>query len=59
VNEVTNPPERSSSNFAAWATQTYETKKEAVDFLESSHDPFDRAIGTLIKKYAGWDQNIV
>lgn len=39
-------------SFSTWAKQTYATKKEAVDFLENSFDPFDRAVGTLIKKYA-------
>ncbi|WP_155398031.1 hypothetical protein [Methanosarcina mazei] len=46
-------------SFLSWATQTYAEKKEAVDFLERSNDPFDRAIGTLIKKYAGGEQNTV
>jgi hypothetical protein len=41
----------SDKSFPTWAKITYETKKEAVDFLEKSLDPFDRAIGTLIKKY--------
>lgn len=45
--------ELSPSNFAAWATETYRTKKEAVDILENSSDPFEHAIGFLIKKYAG------
>lgn len=40
-------------DFAVWAQQTYDTKKEAVDLLENSSDPFERAIGVLIKKYAG------
>ena len=40
-------------DFAVWAQQTYETKKEAVDFLENSSDPFEHAIGALIKMYAG------
>ena len=40
-------------NFPAWAAQTYATKKEAVDFLENSSDPFEHAIGALIKMYAG------
>ncbi len=40
-------------DFSLWAQQTYKTKKEAVDFLENSADPFERAIGVLIKKYAG------
>jgi hypothetical protein len=39
-------------DFALWAQQTYEAKKEAVDFLENSADPFEKAIGALIKKYA-------
>lgn len=40
-------------DFPTWAKNTYATKKEAVDFLENSSDPFEKAIGTLIKKYAG------
>lgn len=44
--------EPENKNFPAWAAQTYETKKEAVDFLENSSDPFEHAIGVLIKKYA-------
>lgn len=44
-------------DFPTWAAQIYATKKEAVDFLENSFDPFDRAIGTLIKKYAGGETN--
>jgi hypothetical protein len=39
-------------DFTAWAHQTYATKKEAVDFLENSADPFEHAIGVLIKMYA-------
>jgi hypothetical protein len=46
-------------SFSSWAAQTYATKKEAVDFLENSIDPFDHAIGTLIKKHAGGEQNEV
>jgi|GEM_PF-1675857 hypothetical protein len=42
-----------NKNFATWAAQTYATKKEAVEFLENSFDPFEKALGTLIKKYAG------
>ncbi|WP_292379184.1 hypothetical protein [Methanosarcina sp. UBA289] len=44
-------------SFATWAAQTYATKKEAVDFLENSLDPFEKAIGTLIKQYAGAEIN--
>lgn len=44
-------------DFTVWAQQTYTLKKEAVDFLENSFDPFERAIGTLIKKYAGDERN--
>ncbi|MEL7662641.1 MULTISPECIES: hypothetical protein [Methanosarcina] len=40
-------------SFLSWSRQTYERKKEAVDFLENSSDPFEHAIGILIKKYAG------
>jgi hypothetical protein len=40
-------------SFLSWSRQTYESKKEAVDFLENSSDPFEHAIGFLIKKYAG------
>lgn len=40
-------------DFPTWAVQTYATKKEAIDFLEKCFDPYDKAIGTLIKKYAG------
>ena len=40
-------------DFPTWANQTYLNKKEAVDFLANSSDPFEKAIGTLIKKYAG------
>ncbi|WP_155400536.1 hypothetical protein [Methanosarcina mazei] len=43
--------------FSSWAAQTYEQKKDAVNFLENSFDPYERAIGTLIKKYAGCEQN--
>jgi hypothetical protein len=44
-------------SFSSWAAQIYATKKEAVDFLENSLDPFEKAIGTLIKKYAGAEIN--
>lgn len=45
----------SSTNlsFSSWAVQIYATKKEAVDFLDNSSDPFEHAIGVLIKRYAG------
>jgi hypothetical protein len=48
-----------NKNFAIWATQTYSTRKEAVNFLENSSDPFEKALGTLIKKYAGCEGNAV
>lgn len=48
---------KENKNFAAWAAQIYATKKEAVDFLEDSTDPFEKAIGTLIKRYAGGETN--
>lgn len=47
-----------NKNFVAWATQTYSTRKEAVNFLENSSDPFEKALGTLIKKYAGCEENV-
>lgn len=40
-------------SFSTYAKQIYATKKEAVDFLENSLDPYEHAIGVLIKKYAG------
>lgn len=40
-------------SFSTYAKQIYATKKEAIDFLENSLDPFECAIGTLVKKYAG------
>lgn len=46
-----------NKKFAFWAAQTYATKKEAVDFLENSLDPWEKAIGTIIKKYAGVEVN--
>jgi hypothetical protein len=46
-----------NKKFASWAVQTYATKKEAVDFLENSLDPWEKAIGTIIKKYAGVEVN--
>lgn len=42
-----------NKKFASWAAQTYETKKEAVDFMEINVDIFEKALATLIKKYAG------
>lgn len=40
-------------NFQDWAIRTYENKKEAVEFLVKSADPFEKALGVLIKRYAG------
>ncbi|MFV8416400.1 hypothetical protein [Methanosarcina mazei] len=48
---------QNSNNFSSYATQTYATKKEAVDFLENSLDPWEKALGTIIKKYAGVEVN--
>lgn len=45
-------------NFALWAQQTYASKSEAVQYLARSFDPFERAIGTLILKYAGVDIDV-
>ena len=42
-------------SFSSYAAQTYAQKKDAVDFLESSLDPFEKSLGILIKKYAGGD----
>lgn len=53
MNHEPSTTELSSSNFAAWATEAYRTKKEAVDFLENSLDPIEHAKGVLIKRYAG------
>lgn len=47
-----------NKTFATYAAQTYATRKEAIDFLENSLDPWEKAIGTLIKKYAGCEQNV-
>jgi hypothetical protein len=44
-------------SFSSWAARTYATKREAVDFLANSLDPIDRAVGTVIKIYAGCEQN--
>lgn len=43
----------SDLSFSTYAKQIYATKKEAIDFLGNSSDPFECAIGTLVKKYAG------
>jgi hypothetical protein len=45
-------------DFPTWAKQMYATKREAVDFLENSFDPFEKALGTLIKKYAGCEDYV-
>jgi hypothetical protein len=44
---------KTNLSFSFYAAQTYAQKKDAVDFLENSSDPFEKALGTLIKKYAG------
>lgn len=40
-------------SFSFYAAQTYAEKKFAVDFLENNGDVFEKALATLIKKYAG------
>lgn len=41
-----------NKNFATYAKQTYETKKQAIEFMAENGDIFEKAIATLIKKYA-------
>lgn len=46
-----------NKNFTAYAQHTYAMKKETIDFMEKNGDILEKALATLIKKYAGGEVN--